>query len=101
MNNVVGLNDFKAKRDAKLNARPKTDNSLYLSSRDSSDDLNAFHVFKNLADDDWTVYTPSSVPFIIFNDEADARNFARNANRVVAEGRAFPYHNSGPGPSYA
>lgn len=101
--NVISFNDKRKEleeRAAMKAAALSRDNSLFETSRDSSDDITAFHVFKNLADDNWTVYTPSSVPFIVFFTEEDARKQARDLNRLVASDKALPYTNTNP-KSYA
>lgn len=99
---VVDFEYAKQRRQEKLDrASAHLNNTLFETSRDSSDDLTAFHAFKDLAGDDWTVYTPSSVPFLVFDNEQAAREFARSVNKLVAMDKAWPYSNGTPPKSFA
>lgn len=113
MNQKTNVIDFESARDTlqamrdeeaarKEEARINLNRSSRTGSMDSADDEDGYHVYKDLKAETWSVWTPfDNAQIMTFNEELDARQAARNLNRLVGEGKGF-YNGKPPiGPSYA
>lgn len=105
--------DFESSRDTlqamrdetavrKEEARINLNRSSRTGSLDSSDDEDAYHVYKDLKGDTWSIWAPyDNAELMTFTDETEARQTARSLNKLVGEGKGF-YNGKPPiGPSYA